>query len=315
MTTALLYDPVFALHDAGAGHPESPMRYTALVTAFEDDRHAASLPRLAARPATLEELESCHAPEYIALVRDRIQAGARSLGFPDTNVGSGSWEAACHAAGGAMAAVDAVFEGRAQNVFCVLRPPGHHALPAMGMGFCLFNNIALAARHAQKVHGITRALIVDWDVHHGNGTQEIFFKDGSVLFFSTHQRNWYPFTGQAEETGAGPGQGMIINCPFPAGTDGGPIQKAFRERLLPSARDFAPELVLVSSGFDALASDPLGGMRLLPEDFAVLTEIVLEIAQHSAQGRVVSVLEGGYDLRGLCRAGLAHVHALSGTGG
>lgn len=310
MTTALLYDPIFALHDTGEGHPESPMRYTALVRALEDDPKAAGLPRLTPRPATQDELELCHSPGYVDLVYRRIQAGAGSLGFPDTNVGPGSWEAACRAAGGAMAAVDAVFEDRAQNVFCVLRPPGHHALPTMGMGFCVFNNIALAARHAQQRHGISRILIVDWDVHHGNGTQDIFYEDGSVLFFSTHQRNWYPHTGRAEETGAGPGLGLTINCLFPAGTGGEPILAAFREKLLPAAQAFKPELVLISAGFDALASDPLGGLRLVPNDFADLTDIVLDIAQDNAKGRVVSLLEGGYDLQGLCKAALAHVHAL-----
>lgn len=310
MTTALLYNPIFELHDAGPGHPESPMRHAALVRALEDDGPAAGLLRLATRSASVDDLVLCHSPGYVDLVRERIQAGMRSLGFPDTNVSPGSWGAALHAAGGAMAAVDAVCEGLAQSVFCVVRPPGHHALPSMGMGFCLFNNIALAARHAQQRHGLSRVLIVDWDVHHGNGTQDIFYRDGSVLFFSTHQRNWYPYTGRAGETGEGLGEGLTINCPFPAGTDGGPIRAAFQEVLLPAAKAFRPELVLVSAGFDALATDPLGGMRLHPGDFADLTGIVLEIARDYAGGRVVSLLEGGYALDGLCKAALAHVHAL-----
>jgi acetoin utilization deacetylase AcuC-like enzyme len=309
-TTALLYDPVFAVHDAGTGHPESPMRYTALVRALEDDRETSALPRLEVRPATPLELEYCHGPAYIELVRRRIQDGHRSLGFPDTNIGPGSWDAALHAAGGAMVAVDAVIHGDIHNVFCVLRPPGHHARPKQGMGFCIFNNIALAARHAQNAHGLSRVLIVDWDVHHGNGTQEIFYEDPSVLFFSTHQRNWYPYTGHAEETGHGPGEGATINCPFPAGTDIGPVIQAFREKLLPAAEAFQPELVLVSCGFDALTGDPLGAFRLHPEDFAELTEVVRKIAELNAQGRVVSLLEGGYDLGAMREAALAHVHAL-----
>ncbi|WP_045221338.1 histone deacetylase family protein [Desulfonatronum thioautotrophicum] len=312
MTTALLYDPVFAVHDAGARHPESPMRYTALVRALEEDRKTAVLPRLAPRPATLAELRYCHSQEYIELVRQRIQDGHRSLGFPDTNVGPGSWDAALHAAGGALTAVDTVLAGHAKSVFCVMRPPGHHARPRQGMGFCIFNNIALAARHAQVVHGLERILIVDWDVHHGNGTQEIFYNDPSVLFFSTHQSNWYPYSGEPHETGIDAGEGFTINCPFPYGTDIIPVRTAFLERLLPAARTFQPELVLISAGFDALASDPLGGFQLQPEDFAALSAIVLEIAEATAQGRVVSLLEGGYDLPGLTATALIHVHALMG---
>ncbi len=309
---AVVYDPVFAVHEAGLGHPESPTRCTALARALEDDRKTEGLQRLEVRPATDAELRYCHTEGYIDLVRRRIQEGRRSLGFPDTNVGPGSWDAAVNAVGGAMVAVDAVMRGDAQSVFCVLRPPGHHAAARQGRGFCIFNNIALAARHAQIVHGLERVLIVDWDVHHGNGTQEIFFDDSSVLFFSTHQSDWYPFSGHPYEIGDGAGEGYTINCPFPYGTDIAPIRKAFLERLLPAARDFKPELVLVSAGFDALENDPLGGFRLQPEDFAALTDIVLKIAAADAQGRVVSLLEGGYDLDGMCRAALAHVHVLMG---
>jgi acetoin utilization deacetylase AcuC-like enzyme len=315
VTTALLYDPVFAVHDAGPGHPERPMRYTALVRALEEDRETAALPRLMPRAATVQELAYGHDQGYIALVEQRIQAGHRSLGFPDTNVGPGSWDAALNAVGGAMVAVDAVIRGKAKNVLCVLRPPGHHARPRQGMGFCIFNNIALAAKYAQIVHGLSRVLIVDWDVHHGNGTQEMFYDDPSVLFFSTHQSNWYPYTGFADETGEGAGQGLTINCPFPAGTALAPVLQAFQERLLPAASKFQPELVLISAGFDALAGDPLGGLRLHPEDFAVLTKIVLDIAWKSAQGRVISLLEGGYELNGLVLAALTHVHALAGQDG
>ncbi|GAB6059873.1 histone deacetylase family protein [Desulfonatronum parangueonense] len=311
MHTALLYDSVFAVHDAGAGHPESPMRYTALVRGLEDDRTASVLPRLSPRPATTRELAYCHGERYIELVYRRITEGHRSLGYPDTNVGPGSWDAALHAAGGAMTAVDAVINGPSRSAFCVMRPPGHHARPRQGMGFCIFNNIALAARHAQLAHGIERVLIVDWDVHHGNGTQEMFYDDPSVLFFSTHQSNWYPYSGAAKETGEGAGEGYTINCPFPAGTGVEPILEAFRDRLLPAAREFKPELVLISAGFDALSVDPLGAFRLHPEDFDELTKLTMEIADESAKGRIVSLLEGGYDLEGLTSAALVHVHALA----
>jgi acetoin utilization deacetylase AcuC-like enzyme len=314
VTAALLFDPVFAVHDAGAGHPESAMRYTALVRALEEDRETAGLTRLLPRQATKAELASCHNPDYIDLVQKRIQAGRRSLGYPDTNVSPGSWDAATHAAGGAMAAVDAVLQNAIDSVFCVMRPPGHHARPRHGMGFCIFNSVALAARHAQTAHGLERILIVDWDVHHGNGTQEMFYYDPGVLFFSTHQGNWYPYSGAAHETGEGPGAGFTINCPFPFGTDITPIRAAFLEQLLPAALDFQPELVLISAGFDALAADPLGGFSLHPEDFAELTGIVRTITRESAPDhrpvKIVSVLEGGYNLQTLPRAALAHVHAL-----
>ncbi len=286
------------------------MRYTALVRALEDDGETTALPRLTPRPATIPELAYSHGSAYIELVHRRIQDGHRSLGFPDTNVGPGSWDAALHAAGGAMVAVDAVLGGSSQSAFCVLRPPGHHARPNQGMGFCIFNNIALAARHAQIAHGVDRILIVDWDVHHGNGTQEAFYDDPSVLFFSTHQSNWYPYSGSAQETGVGAGEGSTINCPFPAGTDAAPILKAFRAQLVPAAKMFQPELILISAGFDALAGDPLGAFRLHPEDFGELTKLIRDIAEQSADGRIVSLLEGGYDLRGLVSSTLFHIHAL-----
>jgi len=206
--------------------------------------------------------------------------------------------------------VDAVVEGRAQNAFCVVRPPGHHANADRGMGFCIFNNVALAARYAQRRHGLERVLIADWDVHHGNGTQDIFYADGSVFFFSTHQHPWYPGTGSAEETGEGAGRRTTLNCPFPAGSGRAEILGAFQQKLLPAARNFKPDLVLISAGFDSRAGDPLGGFTLSDGDFADLTALLLEIAGSYAGGRLVSVLEGGYSLEGLAAAAEAHVKAL-----
>jgi acetoin utilization deacetylase AcuC-like enzyme len=203
-------------------------------------------------------------------------------------------------------------EGRAQNAFCVVRPPGHHSSSDRGMGFCIFNNVALAARYAQRRHGLDRVLIADWDVHHGNGTQDIFYADGSVFFFSTHQHPWYPGTGRAEETGEGAGRGATLNCPFPAGSGRAEIMGAFRRKLLPAAADFKPDLVLISAGFDSRAGDPLGGFTLSDGDFAELTALLLEVADTYAGGRVVSVLEGGYSLEGLAAAAVAHVKALAG---
>jgi acetoin utilization deacetylase AcuC-like enzyme len=208
-------------------------------------------------------------------------------------------------------AVDAVASGKAKNAFCVVRPPGHHATPDRGMGFCIFNSAAVAARYAQRKHGIGKVLIADWDVHHGNGTQDIFYSDGSVFFFSTHQHPWYPGTGMADETGEGPGRGATLNCPFPAGSGRKEILGAFREKLLPAADRFKPDLVMISAGFDSRLGDPLGRFTLGDEDFAELTAIMREIAGKHAGGRLISALEGGYNLAGLASAVLAHVQALS----
>ena len=245
------------------------------------------------------------------IVAEDVADGLVVLSTGDTAInGQASLDAACLAAGGLLAAVDAVCTGRVGNAFAVVRPPGHHATPEKGMGFCIFNSVALAARHAQAVHSIERVLIVDWDVHHGNGTQDTFFEDGSVLFFDTHQSPLYPGTGAADETGRGAGAGFTINCPFPAGTGRKEIVGAFRERLIPAANLFRPELVLVSAGFDSRVDDPLGRFTLTDADFAELTGIVREIADRHAGGRVVSTLEGGYSLDGLAAAAAAHVGRL-----
>jgi acetoin utilization deacetylase AcuC-like enzyme len=207
-------------------------------------------------------------------------------------------------------AVDAVVPGSARNAFCAVRPPGHHATPNRGMGFCLFNNVAVAARHAQRKHGLERVLIVDWDVHHGNGTQDIFYSDPSVFFFSTHQWPLYPGTGRADETGEGAGLGTTMNYPFPAGAGRAEILGAVRNSLLPAAERFHPDLVLISAGFDSRIGDPLGRFTLTDGDFADLTRAAMEIADRYAGGRVVSVLEGGYSPEGLARAAAAHVETL-----
>ena len=209
------------------------------------------------------------------------------------------------------ALVDAVVAGRLQSVFCASRPPGHHARPAQGMGFCVFNNVAIAARYAQKKHKIGKVLIVDWDVHHGNGTQDVFYEDGSVFYFSTHQWPLYPGTGRESETGRGPGAGTNLNCPFPMGAGRREIVGAFRDQLVPAADRFRPELVIISAGFDSHVSDPLGGFVLTEKDFTDLTAVMNEIARRHAGRRLISVLEGGYDLDGLAKATAAHVRELA----
>ena len=238
-------------------------------------------------------------------------SGAHSLSTGDTDVNRRSFEVALHATGTCLNAVDLVFQKKAGNAFCIVRPPGHHAGPARGMGFCLFNNIAIAARYAQRRYGIERVAIADWDVHHGNGTQDIFYTDPSVFFFSTHQHPWYPGTGASSETGEGAGKGFTLNCPLPAGSGRDEIFGAFRDQFAPRMEAFRPDLVLISAGFDSRNGDPLGRFLLSDGDFRDLTSFMLEIAHSYSGGRFVSVLEGGYDLNGLSHAVSAHVHSLA----
>jgi acetoin utilization deacetylase AcuC-like enzyme len=265
----------------------------------------------APRPATEDQILLVHTSQYIDLVRADVATARRTLSTGDTDLSAGSFTAALAAAGTVVSAVDAVVSGLVRHAFCALRPPGHHAAPSRGMGFCVFNNIAIGARHACRRHGIERILIADWDVHHGNGTQEVFWNDGSVLFFDTHQHPWYPGTGTADETGAGKGRGLIVNRPFPAGSGRKEILGVFREVLVPAAERFKPQLVMTSAGFDSRAGDPLGRFTLTDADFADLTDVVVEIAEQYASGRLVSVLEGGYALDGLPRAVGAHLARLT----
>jgi acetoin utilization deacetylase AcuC-like enzyme len=308
--TAILADPIFKEHQTGRSHPERPERMDAVIHALEREGAMKDAMRIPVRPATEDELALCHTRPYIEIAKRDVSSGARDLSTGDTQISPRSLDVALKAAGGVLNAVDAVVERKAANAFCAVRPPGHHATPDRGMGFCLFNNVAIAARYAQKKHGIARVVIVDWDVHHGNGTQDIFYSDGSVFYFSTHQSPWYPGTGAANETGDGKGQGAILNCPFPAGSGSKEILGVFQNRLIPAMRDFKPELVLVSAGFDSRLGDPLGQFTLSDADFADLTALMLEIAHQYAGGRLVSVLEGGYSLTGLAAASAAHVEAL-----
>jgi acetoin utilization deacetylase AcuC-like enzyme len=312
-STALLIDPIYKQHDPGPGHPERPERYEAVTQALERSGLTHALGRISPRTATEDEVALCHSPAYIRKVHQEIAAGARQLSTGDTDVGPRSWDGALQAVGGVLNAIDAVVKGEAGNAFCAVRPPGHHARPAQGMGFCIFNNVAIGARYAQRKHGISKVLIADWDVHHGNGTQDTFYSDGSVFVFSTHQSPWYPFTGSANETGEGKGKNCIMNCPFPAGSGRNEIVGAFRERLRRAADRFKPDLVFISAGFDSRLDDPLGLFTLSDNDFADLTAVSIEIAGQHAGGRLVSVLEGGYNLRGLASATTAHVNALAHT--
>ena len=293
-------------HDAGPGHPERPERIRAIEDALAVPAFA-TLVREQAPRAALGDLAAVHPQRYL----DAIAAAAPSQGLArldaDTNMSPGTMDAALHAAGGARHAVDAVMAGRAANAFVATRPPGHHAEQATAMGFCLFNNAAVAARHAQSAHGARRVAIVDFDVHHGNGTQAIFWDDSSVFYASSHEMPLYPGTGAASERG---GHDQIVNAPLRAGDDGAAFRDAYGSAILPRLAAFKPELIVISAGFDAHCLDPLGNINLVEDDFAWITRRLMDVADKACGGRVVSLLEGGYDLTGLSRSAAAHVRAL-----
>jgi acetoin utilization deacetylase AcuC-like enzyme len=311
--TGLLFEDVYLKHLSGnTGHPEGPERLIAIRDALERAGMLKTLFRITPRRVTEPELELVHSPSYVALVRRELSNlhGLQELTTGDTLVSPGTLEAAEFAAGGVLNAVDAVIESRVKNAFAAVRPPGHHATPTRGMGFCVFNNVAIAARYLEKVHGVRRVLIVDWDYHHGNGTQEIFYEDGSVFYFSTHHYGAYPGTGSPAETGAGKGLGKILNVPLPVGSGDAQFLQAFETKLVPAARDFKPDFILISAGFDSMRNDLLGQFDVTPQGFATLTRVVVRLAEELCQGRIVSVLEGGYRLDGLAESVVAHVKAL-----
>lgn len=314
ISTGLVFAPGCLLHAPPADHPESPGRLSALRQRLDEEGLTGRLHSIAPREANDDDLHLCHTRAYLATVQKDIARRASVLSTGDTHLSPHADTSARAAAGAAMAAVDAVMSGQVRNAFAAVRPPGHHATLSRGMGFCLYNNVAIAARHARRAWGVDRILVVDWDVHHGNGTQDIFYDDPSVFFFSTHQAPWYPGTGWPDETGEGPARGTTLNCPLPAGAGRREILGAFRRKLMPAMEWFRPALVLISAGFDSRRDDPLGLFRLNDADFRELTEIVMEIADRWAQGRLVSVLEGGYHLEGMPRAAAAHVRALAGIG-
>jgi acetoin utilization deacetylase AcuC-like enzyme len=311
LPTALIYDEMSRCHVSTKPRAECPERYDAALEAIKKADYFSSLKTYRARPATDEEILACHSDKYLARVRREIESGVKRLSTGDTWVCRKSLMAADYACGAACVAVDAVLSGKSSNAFCLARPPGHHATPNRGMGFCVFNNAAIAARYAQRKRRVGKVLIVDWDVHHGNGTQEIFYEDDSVFYFSTHQSPWYPGTGKTDETGHGKGLGTTLNCPLKRGSGRKEFMSAFRDKLAPALSRFKPELVILSAGFDSRHGDPLGRLELTDKDFRDLTGLVLELAKANAKGRVVSILEGGYNLIGLGRAASAHVGRLA----
>ncbi len=313
-TTYIVTHPYCKEHQTGTGHPEAPARIDAAIHALEKAGLMTEKNTVLTKKADETAVCLCHAKEYLEKAkRESLNAGnGATLSTGDTQIGTKSFEAALYAAGAAITGVDLVMKGTAANVFCLIRPPGHHAFEEKGSGFCLFNNAAIAARYAQKEYGINKVLIVDWDAHHGNGTQEIFYSDPSVFYFSTHNGHNYPYTGDGEETGEGLGRGSTLNCPVsPWQNPREKIKEAFNGALRKAMETYQPELVLISAGFDAHESDPLGGLNLKESDFSELTYIVKEIADRYAGGKIVSLLEGGYNLDALASSVKAHVAALS----
>jgi acetoin utilization deacetylase AcuC-like enzyme len=306
MTTLLISHPACLNHLTPPGHPERPDRLRAIDRALENEKFA-TLAREQAPMADIETVALAHPRDYVEAIREAAPREGMVALDGDTSMSTGSLEAALRAVGGAALAVDEVVARKVDNAFVATRPPGHHAESVRPMGFCLFNNVAVAARYAQKKHGLARVGIVDFDVHHGNGTQEIFWRDPTVMYCSTHQMPLYPGTGAKSERGD---HDTIVNAPLRAGDSGAEFREAMETVILPRLEAFGPDLVIISSGFDAHIRDPLASLNFLEADFAWATKKLMDLADRKAGGRVVSVLEGGYDLQGLAGSVDAHVTAL-----
>ena len=312
MATAIIHHPIFREHDTGPGHPETPSRYQVVMDALRGDAALwSSLVEVQAREAPRGDIQAAHSPQLYKQVERVVSEGIGYLDA-DTIVSMRSFDAARHAAGAPCQAIDLIMKGDVRNAFVPVRPPGHHATEERAMGFCLFNNVAVAARYAQQHYPeIDRVAIIDWDVHHGNGTQGIFYADPSVYFFSSHQYPWYPGTGSRGEKGTGRGLGYTLNLPLRAATPAADQKRAFESALDEMSASFSPDLIIISAGFDSHIGDPLGQLLLKDQDFVEMTRAVKQWAASSCQGRLVSCLEGGYNLETLGETVRAHVEELS----
>jgi acetoin utilization deacetylase AcuC-like enzyme len=313
MTLGWIYDPRFLQHDTGRSHIESPRRLEVIVRALQSEGLLDQMLELPFRQATPEQLALVHEPAYVDLVRLMCDEGFTFIGAQDTCIGRWSFDVAALAAGGVLAACDAVMAGTVARAFCAVRPPGHHAEVDQAMGFCLFNNVAVGAEHLVRHHGLTRVAIVDFDVHHGNGTQHAFQSRNDVLYISLHERPeslQFPGSGAAVETGSGPGEGLTRNVPLDRGSGRDEYRSAMEQQVLPDLDEYRPQFLLLSAGFDALMWDDISHVSLEPSDFAWITDALVQAAQRHAGGRVVSVLEGGYDLPNLGAAVSQHVRSL-----
>lgn len=307
MSTLLFSHPICLEHSNFPGHPEQPDRLRVIETALENPAFFL-LDRREAPEGSIKEIKRVHAPYHVEAILESVPKEGFVALDPDTGLSPASGQAALRAVGAACAAVDAVVGGEARNAFCAIRPPGHHAEAAQAMGFCLFNNAAIAARHGRAECGLDRVAVVDFDVHHGNGTQSAFEEDPTLFYASSHQWPAYPGTGMEHETGVG----NIVNVPLAPGSGSEPFRQGYTQRILPELRKFKPNLLIISAGFDAHARDPLAQLRLQTEDFSWVTQELLKVADECCQGRVVSVLEGGYDLSALAASVAAHVRELMG---
>ena len=312
--TAFFHDPIFMKHETGPGHPESPKRLAAIVAGLETAGVMSRLLKLKPEPATLEAIKRIHSQGYIEHIAEMSRRGGHFYEGPDTAGSSATYQAALMAAGAVIGAADCVMRGEAPNAFCAVRPPGHHAEHSEAMGFCFFNNVAIGARHLQARHSIKRIAIVDWDVHHGNGTQHSFYTDPSVLYFSIHQWPHYPGTGRRDEGGQHDGKGCTINVPVAAGSTDKDFLDALSNTLRPAIDRFRPEFMLISAGFDAHADDPLSRTMVSTTGFGEMTREVMRMASTHCKGRIVSVLEGGYNLDALSDSVRAHLEALMEAG-
>jgi len=306
MATAILTHPDCALHEMGEGHPESPQRLKSILAALASSGLGPRLAMHEAPAAQREHLERVHHPEHVDFVFGTAPTQGYAYLDPDTSMNPKSLSAALRAAGAVVSATDMVMGGKARNAFCAVRPPGHHATPQRPMGFCIFNNVAIGAMHAIEAHGLERVAVLDFDVHHGNGTEDAFHEDPRVMLCSTFQHPYYPYCG------ADSGNDHIINVPLPAMTDGRGFRAAVERFWLPALEAFGPQMVFVSAGFDAHRDDPLAYLKLDDEDYRWVTEKLVDVADRHAQGRVVSTLEGGYDTDALARCVVEHVRVLAG---